>query len=1236
MNLNKFISSCILAFFFIGNAYSQNGNEISLPIKKSISERPHFRFMGEEPVYSIKNNKGLFIASSSPVQYGDQYTVGYEANESSSMLIEGNKKIVIKVDWFYTEKDKDVLYVFDGENESAPVIAKLSGTVKKGHLIVSNSNKVLIKFTSNEKEQFQGFRLRVDEANLIGQKIFQPMMTPNDPPADDCANAPVICNLGGYQGSTDIYTPDNTNITGFCGSVENNSWLSFIASDDTATIVFNSFNCDDPGSGIQALIYQTADCNNFTVVSNCVSQGNASGQFTITTNTPLVPGQKYYIMVDGYAGNVCDYTIAGGGGVATNLNISASPSVICPGGSVTLTASNVATSYSWISNPPTPNLGNTQTITVSPTVSTSYTLYAGPGQCATFGDTATTTVTITNTLPAPDITYPNPVCEGSTLVLGTNAGASGATYTWTGPNGFSSNLASPTIPNITPANSGNYSLTISYGSSCQTQTATENITVDLGPALVLSPSSSTICLGDNVTLTGSGAPSNPFFGANPYIYDWDPNETGAVTENCITIIFITNCNPNVISIPGVPAGPEATFTPNQSTQICIRSSTTSGCQGKACADIIVAAPTSVIASNDKTICEGDSVLLTASNAASYTWSLNSTTVGNGDSIYVKPVAGTYTYTVTAPKCGGGSSTDNVVVTVNPSPSISLTNSNPVFCSGGSSTLTASGANTYTWSPSAGLNTTTGSTVIANPLTSTIYTVTGSNGGACSGKNTTLVNVIRTPDVQVDNDTLTTCPGEGIIINASGATSYSWTSNAASAGNGSSISVNPTVQTLYTVVGTNGNTCRDTAYTLINIAANLTITVSPSSSSVCQGSSTGVSLTATGGTVYYTWTPTTGLGSTTTGPDVTANPTTNTTYTVTASTKPNGAGCTGVGYATISVTSPVSMTQPPQAQKCPNGNSLNIAPGNLSSLPSNITYSWVSNPSITNTSGASATVNPTLNTNYTLIANPGGCSSQIIIPVVVNANPTVNAVSNKDTVCFGNEVTLAANTGSGSHTYTWTSVNTIVSPGQQITNAFTGTNPNVYYVTVTNTSTGCSNRDSIIIITESVLASFTANPNPVDVGQTITFNNTSVGANSYSWNFGDTIGTSTSVNPTYIYNNDGTYTVLLQASNSRGCSDTATLKITVNEIFALEIPNIFTPNGDSKNDSFKMIKAKGIRDFVCVIYNRWGLKVFEFNDKSGIWDGSKNSDGVYYYIVKYTDKDGNSGERTGNITIADSN
>ncbi|MCC7051395.1 MAG: CUB domain-containing protein, partial [Bacteroidia bacterium] len=547
-------------------AFGQTPVEISLPIKKTISERPNYRFMGEEEYYKLKSNEGLFLASSSPTSYNNQYSVGYSSNENTGMVVEGKNKLRIRLDWFFTEEGKDVLTIYDGPSDKYPVLVTYSGNGKQGNLTVSTQNKVYFKFTSNGSQELPGFRFRIDEANLIGGKVYQPNNTlSNDPPSDDCNNAPIICNLGGYQGATDIYTADHTNITGFCGSIENNSWLAFIASTDTATIKFNSFNCNDPSSGIQALIYQTSDCNNFTVVSNCVSQGNGSGQFTITTNTPLIPGKKYYIMVDGYGGNVCQYTIAGGSGVSTALSITANPSVICPGGSVTLTATNTATSYSWISNPPAGVIGTTQSITVTPSTTTSYTVYTGPGQCATFGDSANTTVTISNTLPPPTINVPTPVCEGSTLVLSTNSGAQGASYTWTGPNGFASSQSSPSIPNATAAsNNGSYSLTISYGPSCSTQTGTATVTVDQGPSLTLTPSSSTICGGGQVSLTGSGAQINPLMDANPYSYSWNSQEAGVTTESCTYFLGMESCSPSTINMSGFPTGPRATVTPNQS------------------------------------------------------------------------------------------------------------------------------------------------------------------------------------------------------------------------------------------------------------------------------------------------------------------------------------------------------------------------------------------------------------------------------------------------------------------------------------------------------------------------------------------------------------------------------------------------------------------------------------------------------------------------------------------------
>jgi gliding motility-associated-like protein len=65
---------------------------------------------------------------------------------------------------------------------------------------------------------------------------------------------------------------------------------------------------------------------------------------------------------------------------------------------------------------------------------------------------------------------------------------------------------------------------------------------------------------------------------------------------------------------------------------------------------------------------------------------------------------------------------------------------------------------------------------------------------------------------------------------------------------------------------------------------------------------------------------------------------------------------------------------------------------------------------------------------------------------------------------------------------------------------------------------------------------------------------------------------------------------------------------------MEIPNVFTPNGDGNNDYF-MINAKHLNSYSIVIYNRWGKKVFESNNVSQSWDGKNVEDGTYYYIIK---------------------
>ncbi|MFL5752604.1 MAG: gliding motility-associated C-terminal domain-containing protein [Bacteroidia bacterium] len=126
-----------------------------------------------------------------------------------------------------------------------------------------------------------------------------------------------------------------------------------------------------------------------------------------------------------------------------------------------------------------------------------------------------------------------------------------------------------------------------------------------------------------------------------------------------------------------------------------------------------------------------------------------------------------------------------------------------ICPGTSAVLNASGAGSYTWSNTSGLNTNTGSTVTATPLTTTVYTVTGTNANNCSGVATSTVTVSQLPTVSQSKDSI--CAGENVLLSASGATIYQWTpATSLSTANGSSVVAAPNVTTNYNLQTTNGS------------------------------------------------------------------------------------------------------------------------------------------------------------------------------------------------------------------------------------------------------------------------------------------------------------------------------------------------------------------------------------------------------------------------------------------------
>jgi gliding motility-associated-like protein len=116
-------------------------------------------------------------------------------------------------------------------------------------------------------------------------------------------------------------------------------------------------------------------------------------------------------------------------------------------------------------------------------------------------------------------------------------------------------------------------------------------------------------------------------------------------------------------------------------------------------------------------------------------------------------------------------------------------------------------------------------------------------------------------------------------------------------------------------------------------------------------------------------------------------------------------------------------------------------------------------------------------------------------------------------------------------------------------------------------------------------------------------------------------------------------VCLVATSDNGCSDTVCVIIRFETPSSeVEVPTVFSPNGDGVNDTFGIIGDPGTpRSFSLQVYNRWGQLLFNGERKFQVWDGRQFggevvSDGTYYWVLDYTTEDGQRSERTGHVTL----
>jgi len=787
--------------------------------------------------------------------------------------------------------------------------------------------------------------------------------------------------IGGANGTT-----NSSGLTEFLpngatkgGAGINNATISYffiVAPDDTI--------CTGTSANLTATLMGTVPTGTTIYWYDAIVGGNVLATGPTFTTPVLTTTTTYYVGTcqGTYHQPVTVYINTAVANAGTDVNI-------CSGQSTTLNGTGGGT-YAWS---PTAGLSNTNIANpvASPSSTTTYTLTITTATGCTATDQVVISINGTiNANAGPDVS----ICPGS----GTNLSASGGTiYAWSPAAGLSSTsienpVASPTITT-------SYIVTVTNASGC-TDADTIVVTV-LMPVLAGAGSDTTIC---------SGGGSAQLHATGGTIFAWSP-ATGLSST----------------SISNPIASPATT------TTYIVTITNASGCTGTD--DVIVNVATNLTVSvtpSAPSTCPGGNVVLTANGGLTYSWApalgLSST---SGATVTASPSA-TTTYTVTSTNASGCTGSTNVTVTIGSNLNITVTPSSPTLCTGSPVQLTASGAMNYTWSPATGLSGTTGTTVTANPVSTTIYTISGTDGSGCSGTASVTVTVNPGVTLSVTPSTPSICTGGNIVLTASGGTSYTWSpSNGLSGTTGAMVTANPSTTTVYAVTATNASGCSASSNVTVTVGPTLTPTVSPSSPSICLGGS--IQLTASGGTTYD-WAPAIGLSSTS-GAIVTANPTATTTYSVTVT---NASGCTGTTSVTVTVGSNLNVTVSPiTATICPGGSVLLNATGAT-------TYAWSPSSGLSGTTGASVTANPIATTTYIVNgSDASGCSGSA--SVIISVTPLTATTSSTNENCGqsnGSVTVTAGGTCTSGFTYQW---NTLPQQTTQTANNLSAGN---YTVTVT--------------------------------------------------------------------------------------------------------------------------------------------------------------------------------------------